>query len=155
MNKPQKITATALAAFIASHFLRSYEEGSGFACFRFCWGMMLGENGQVLSGGWFYYSGFVVANTAFPILALLLLRRQRTSRATRAAAVVCWLQVFSWGAINAVTAIRSPSEFANLGVGYYVWLAAFTLLAAAHFLKTPTSSEAPAPEQSAELPQHT
>jgi hypothetical protein len=135
MKIKQKLAAIATGAFILSHFLPAYGS-TGFGCFSTCLSIALRPDGDlnVGLGGWMYYSGFVVVNLLFPVLAFTLMFSVRCFSRTR-----CWLsllislQVLSWLLVN----IKNPS---SLGMGYYVWLGAFVLLLFAHILNHPASN---------------
>jgi hypothetical protein len=122
--------------FGISHLLPAYHGESGFACFRFCWSTLVGEGEDVLSGGWFYYSGLAIANIAFPLLVIALFAAKRIRRFTVFVSVIAFLQVLSWGLLNLAA---QPTEFSQIQIGYYLWLLAYGGLVAAHFVKAPVA----------------
>jgi hypothetical protein len=124
--------------FIISHLLPAYGSGSGFACFVYCWQTLLGHDIELLSGGWFFYSGFVIANILFIALVGALFITNKSRKLRLAISVVCFLQVLSWLILHI---IEQPSQMAEIKLGYYVWLSAYGLLVAAHLCKQ--SAEAP------------
>jgi len=69
MKTHRNIGIAALVVFIISFFLAAFEDMSGFGSFAICWDALLGHEPsgkiRILSGGWFYYSGFVVSNLLF------------------------------------------------------------------------------------------
>lgn len=143
MKTSQKLGLAAVVVFVVSHFLPAYGTGAGFSCFQACWNMLLGREGTLFNGAWFYYSGFAVSNLFFPALAGALLMTQKSRRVRAAVAVAFFLHVLSWVMLH----LRSP-ELAEIKIGYYVWLAAYGLLAAAHVWKEPQAalaSNPPAP----------
>lgn len=142
MKTRRKLGVAAVVFFVISHFLPAYGGSSGFACFAACWDMMLGGNGDVLSGGWFYYSGFAVANILFIGLATLLLVKKKGTMAGTIGSVVLFLHVLSWLVVHAV---QHPPRIDEIQVGYYVWLIAYGLLVAAQVWKTTGASISPTP----------
>ena len=76
MKTHRNLGLAALVVFIISFFLPAFEDMSGFASFAFCWDSLLGHepfgNIRILSGGWFYYSGFVMSNILFVGLVVAL-----------------------------------------------------------------------------------
>jgi hypothetical protein len=127
----------AVVVFIISHFLPAYENGSGFACFGVCWNMLLGHDAEILSGSWFYYSGFAISNIIFPVLVLALFVTDKSRKLRSVASVVFLLHVLSWSVLHI---FQQPPHITELKVGYYVWLIAYGLLVAAHFWKAPGES---------------
>jgi hypothetical protein len=67
MKTPHKLGLLAAVLFLISHFLPAYGGGSGFACFAYCWQVLLGQEAQILSGAWLYYSGFVLSDILFQV----------------------------------------------------------------------------------------
>src|SRR5436190_17052072 len=65
MKTSRNLGLVAIAVFVISHFLPAYGDASGFACFRFCLGMLFGHDAKILSGGWFYYSGLAISDILF------------------------------------------------------------------------------------------
>ena len=128
--------------FVISHFLPAYGAGSGFACFAYCWEMHLGHYIDLFSGGWFFYSGFVIANILFIGLGTALFATKKSRRLRSVISVVCFAQVLSWFVLNIISA---PSQIGEIKIGYYVWLTAYGLLAAAHLWKDSTESLGPIP----------
>ena len=137
MNTPRKMGLAAVVAFVISHFLPAYIDGSGFACFGVCWKMFVGSDVEVLSGGWFYYSGFVISNILFIGLAVALFVTGKGPRLRSVVSVVFFLHVLSWLVVHV---FQQPSQIAELKIGYYVWLIAYGLLVAAHLWKEPAGS---------------
>jgi hypothetical protein len=128
---------TAAVLFVISHFLPAYGDGSGFACFEACWKMFLGDNADVLSGGWFYYSGFAIANNLFVVLAGTLFVTKKYRRLRLAVAIVCFLHVLSWLVLHV---LQQPPHINEIKIGYYLWLIAYGVLVAAHLRKEPAES---------------
>jgi hypothetical protein len=134
MKKPRNLGVLAILTFIISYFLPAYGDGSGFACFQYCWGVFLGHDTDILSGGWFYYSGFVISNILFIGLAVALFGTKKIRGVRTVISVVLFLQVFSWLVLHI---FPQPSEVTEIKIGYYVWLVAFGLLTAVHLWKEP------------------
>lgn len=120
----------ALLVFAISYLLPAYGDFSGFACFTVCWQMLLGNDTPVLSGGWFYYSGFVICNVIFIALAVALFVTRNNRPLRLGISVVLFLHVLSWLILHV---FQQPPQIADLKVGYYLWLIAFGLLLVAHF----------------------
>jgi len=137
MTTPRKLGLAAAVLFVISHCLPAFGDGSGFACFQLCWSVLWGQDGEVLAGGWFYYSGFAIANILFPVLvvALFVTRKGRWLRAL--ASVVFLLHVLSWLVLHV---FQSPHEIHKIKIGYYLWLVAYGVLVAAHLRKEPGKS---------------
>jgi hypothetical protein len=95
MKTPQKLGLIAVVVFVISHFLPAYGEGSGFACFVVCWKILLGRDADVFSGGWFYYSGFVISSVLFIALAAALFTTKKRRGLRSGVSVACLLQVVS------------------------------------------------------------
>jgi len=140
MKTPRNLALLAVVIFVISHFLPAYSNGSGFACFQYCWNMLLGHDGDVFGGGWFYYSGFAISNILFIglVVALFLTEQCRSLRSV--ISVVLLLSVLSWLAIHT---FQSPPQIAEIKIGYYAWLIAYGLLLAAHLSKEPAESREP------------
>jgi hypothetical protein len=136
MKTPRNLGLAAFVLFVISHLLPAYDNGSGFACFRACWDTLL-ERSEIFSGGWFYYSGFVIANILFIalVVALFITKKRRILRSVTS--VVIFLHVLSWLVLHI---FQQPSGITEIKIGYYVWLIAYGLLAAAHLCKEPTES---------------
>ena len=134
MKTHRNLGLAALVLFIISFFLPAFEGMSGFASFAFCWNSLLGHepfsNIRILSGGWFYYSGFVMSNILFVGLVAALFVTRKLRRVRSVFSVVCFLQVLSWLVLFAISG--KPSEIAAIKVGYYVWLIAYGLLVTAY-----------------------
>jgi hypothetical protein len=110
---------------------------SGFASFAFCWNTLLGHdptgfmgNVRLLSGEWFYYSGFVMSNILFVGLVAALFLRKKTDRLGSVFSLVCFLQALSWLVLAAISG--DPSSITAIKGGYYVWLIAYGLLVTAY-----------------------
>jgi len=131
MKTPQKLGLVAVAVFVISHFLPAYEGGSGFACFQFCWNVLLGHDTKILSGGWFYYSGLAISNILFIGLVVALFLTKKSRRIRSVVSAVLFLQVLSWLVLH----VFQPSQVDEIKIGYYVWLVAYGLLVAAHLWK--------------------
>jgi hypothetical protein len=140
MKTPRILALAAAIIFVISHFLPAYGTAPGFACFDSCWRMLLGDNGDVLSGGWFYYSGFAIANNLFIILTAALFVTNKYRKLRLAISVVCFLHVFSWLIAHL---LQQPPKIDKIKIGYYLWLVAYGLLVAAHFWNQPTESRGP------------
>lgn len=117
---------------VISHFLPAYGDASGFACFRVCWNILLGHDAEILSGGWFYYSGFAISNVLFVGLAVSLFVTKKGRKLRSAVAIVFFLHVLSWWVLHL---FQQPPQIGELKIGYYVWLIAYGLLVAAHLWK--------------------
>src|SRR4051812_32313276 len=136
MNTPRNLGLLAVAAFVISHLLPAYGDASGFACFSFCWNMLLGHDIQIFSGGWFYYSGFVISNIFFIGLVVTLFVTQKGRTLRCVISVVLFLHVLSWLLMHI---FQRPPQVGEINVGYYVWLMAHGLLVAAHVWKRPVA----------------
>ena len=136
MKTPRNLGLAAVVVFVVSHFLPAYGNGSGFACFQFCWNTLLGHDGGILSGSWFYYSGLAIANILFiGLVALFVTKKSRRLRC--GVSVVLFLHVLSWLALHI---LQRPPQISEIKIGYYVWLIAYGLLVAAHIRKEPGES---------------
>jgi hypothetical protein len=135
MKTPRNLGLAALAVFIISHFLPAYGTASGFTCFKVCANGLWGHDPEVLSGAWFYYSGLAVANVLFVGLVVALMVTRKWRRLRTILSVVCLLHVLSWLVAHI---FQTPSEVSEIKIGYYVWLIAYALLAAAHLCKEST-----------------
>jgi|ERR1051326_1402844 hypothetical protein len=128
----------ALVVFMISFFLPAFEDMSGFGSFTYCWDTFLGHepfgNVRILSGGWFYYSGFVMCNIFFVGLVAALFVTRKIRRVRSVFSVVCFLQALSWLVLFIFSG--KPSQIAAIKVGYYVWLIAYGLLVTAHLRKS-------------------
>ena len=122
----------AVVVFVISHFLPAYGKGSGFACFGVCWNMLLGRDAEILSGGWFYYSGFAISNILFIGLVVALFVTEKIRRLRLVVSVVFMVHVLSWLVLHI---FQQPSQITEIKIGYYVWLSAYGLLVAAHIRK--------------------
>jgi hypothetical protein len=154
MKTHRNLGLAALVVFIISFFLPAFEDMSGFASFAFCWDTLLGHepsgNIRILSGGWFYYSGFVLSNVLFVGLVVASFVTKKSRRLRSVVSIVCFLQVLSWMVLFAISG--KPSQIAAVRIGYYVWLTAYGLLVTAHLWKMTPSNEAPAPKRRARFP---
>ena len=132
--------------FIISFFLPAFEDMSGFASFAFCWDTLLGHelsgNIRILSGGWFYYSGFVMSNILFVGLVAALFLTRKIVRLRSVFSLVCFLQALSWLVLFTISG--KPSQITAIKVGYYVWLIAYGLLVTAYLWKTMSNQGAAA-----------
>jgi len=135
MKTSQKLGLAAVVVFVISHLLPAYEDGSGFACFQLCWSILWRPD--ELSGGWAYYSGFVLVNILMPVAVIALFVTKRRHKLWAVVSIVCFLDVLSWAVMSA---FQQPSELGKIKMGYYVWLAAYGLLVAAHLWKEPGES---------------
>ena len=142
MKTPRNLALLAVVLFVISHFLPAYSNGSGFACFQYCWNMLLGHDGGVFSGGWFYYSGFAISNILFIGLVVALFLTKKSRKLRSVISVVLFLHVLSWLAIHT---FKRPPQITEIKIGYYAWLIAYALLVAAHLRKEPTESLEPIP----------
>src|SRR5262245_20105963 len=131
MKTHRNLGLAALVVFIVSFFLPTFEDMSGFASFAFCWDTLLGHS--ILSGGWLYYSGFVVSNVLFVGLVAALFVTRKMRRVRSVFSVVCFLQALSWLVLFTISG--KPSQITGIKVGYYVWLIAYGLLVTAHLWK--------------------
>src|SRR5262245_15818950 len=142
MKTHRNLGLAALVVFIISFFLPAFEDMSGFASFAFCWDALLGHepsgNIRILTGGWFYYSGFVMSNILFVGLVAALFVTSKLRKLRSVISFVCFLQVLSW--LLLFTISGKPSQITAIKMGYYVWLIAYGLLATAHLWKTGLTS---------------
>ena len=134
MKTHRNLGLAALVVFIISFFLPAFEGMSGFASFAFCWDTLFGHepsgNIRILSGSWFYYSGFVMSNILFVGLVAALFLTRKIGRLRSVFSLVCFLQALSWLVLFIIPA--EPSQITAIKVGYYVWLIAYGLLVTAH-----------------------
>jgi hypothetical protein len=142
MKTPRILALAAGFLFVISHFLPAYGDGSGYACFQYCWNMLLGKDGGVFSGGWFYYAGFAISNILFIGLAVALFLTKKGRSLRSAISIVLFLHVISWLAIHT---FQHPPQIAEIKIGYYLWLIAYGLLLSAHLCKAPADSLEPIP----------
>ena len=137
MKTHRNLGLAALVVFIISFFLPAFEGMSGFASFAFCWDTLLGHelsgNIRILSGGWFYYSGFVMSNILFVGLVAALFLTRKIVRLRSVFSLVCFLQALSWLVLFTISG--KPSQITAIKVGYYVWLIAYGLLVTAYLWK--------------------
>ena len=137
MKTHRNLGLAALVVFLISFFLPAFADMSGFASFAFCWDTLLGHepsgNIRILSGGWFYYSGFVVSNVLFVGLVTALFLTRKIGRLRSVFSLVCFLQALSWLVLFIISG--KPSQITAIKVGYYVWLIAYGLLVTAHLWK--------------------
>src|SRR6185369_13496911 len=96
MKTRRNLGLAGVVVFVISHFLPAYNDGSGFACFRFCWDVLLGHDTTLFSGGWFYYSGFAISNILFIGLVVALFVTKKCRRLRSVVSVVFFLHVLSW-----------------------------------------------------------
>lgn len=122
MNTPRLVALVGSVLFGVSFLLPAYGDSTGFACLRFCAGL-LGEGGD---GDLFvkvYYPAFVLTNAAFLGLAWVALRPAGVVRSWHlAAGVAAVLHILSWFVMNVV---KGNGEKFLITIGYYVWLAGF------------------------------
>jgi hypothetical protein len=137
MKTSRNLGCSAVAILVISHLLPAYGDGSGFACFQFCWQTLCGQGADVFSGGWFYYSGFAISNVLFIGLAAALLVTKKARRLRSVISVIFFLHVLSWFVLHL---LGKPPQLTELKSGYYVWLIAYGLLMAAHLWKEPAAS---------------
>jgi len=95
--------------------------------------MLLGHYINLFSGGWFYYSGFVISNILFIGLVAALFVTRKGRKLRLAVSVVFFLHVLSWSVLQ-------PSQITEIQIGYYVWLIAYGLLVVANLSKAPVES---------------
>ena len=138
MKAPKNLGLLAILLFVGSFFLPAYGDLSGFACFGWCWGALLGHDTEILSGAWFYYSDFVLANVLFIGLAVALFATKKSRRLRSIISVVIFLQVLSWLALHIFSG--QPSQVVEIKLGYYVWVIAYGLLVAANLKTQPAKS---------------
>jgi hypothetical protein len=129
MKRARRLGWAAIVLFAISQFLPAYGDILGFVCFGVCWNMLLGHDAEILSGGWFYYSGFVISNILFVGLVAALFVRKTSRGLSSVMSVILLLHVFSWLVLQI---FQHPSQIAEIKMGYYVWLIAYGLLVAAH-----------------------
>jgi hypothetical protein len=132
MKTSRNLGLAAVVVFVISHFLPAYGDSSGFACFGICWNMLLGHDTEILSGGWFYYSGFAISNIIFLVLVVALFVTKKSRKLRSVVSVVFLLHVLSWAVLHIF-----PTDLTEIKIGYYVWLVAYGLLVAAHLCKEP------------------
>jgi hypothetical protein len=137
MKTPRNLGLVAVVVFVISHFLPAYGDGSGFACFGVCWNALLGHDTEILSAGWFYYSGFVISNILFIGLVAALFVTKKSRRLRSVVSVVFFLHVLSWLVLHD---FQQPPQIDMIKIGYYFWLIAYGLLVAAHPWKEPGES---------------
>jgi hypothetical protein len=137
MKTPRNLGLVAVVVFVISHFLPAYGDGSGFACFRVCWNMLLGHDTEIFSAGWFYYSGFAISNILFIGLMVAMFVTKKSRRLRSVVSVVFFLHVVSWLVLHIC---QQPPQVSEIKIGYYVWLIAYGLLVAAHLGKEPGES---------------
>ena len=134
---PSSLDTHAVHENTTHFFLPAFEEMSGFASFAFCWDTLLGHepsgNIRILSGGWFYYSGFVMSNILFVGLVAALFLTRKIVRLRSVFSLVCFLQALSWLVLFTISG--KPSQITAIKVGYYVWLIAYGLLVTAYLWK--------------------
>ena len=135
MKTRRNLGLVAIVVFVVSYFLPAYGSGSGFACLEVCWNILLGHDTKILSGGWFYYSGFVIANLFFIGMVVALFATTNHRRLRLVISVVSFLHVLSWLVLHL---FQHPSQLTEIKPGYYVWLCAYGLLVVAHLWKEPT-----------------
>jgi hypothetical protein len=138
MKTSRILGLAAILIFVISYFLPAYENDSGFVCFGDCWEMLLGHDTKILSGGWFYYGGFVISNILFIGLAAALFVTQGRRKFSSVVSVIVFLHVLSWFVVPFISG--KPSQVTDLKIGYYVWLMAYALLVSAHLWKKPAES---------------
>ena len=137
MKTPRYLGLVAIVVFVISHFLPAYSDGSGFVCFGVCCESLLGHDTEILSGGWFYYSGFVISNILFIGLVVALFVMKKSRRLRSVVSVVFFLHVLSWLVLHI---FQQPPQITEIKIGYYMWLIAYGLLVAAHLWKEPGES---------------
>ena len=96
--------------------------------------MLSGHDTSILSGEWFYYSGFVIANLLFIGLVVALFATTHHRRLRLVISLVSFLHVLSWLVLHI---FQQPSQLTEINPGYYVWLGAYGLLVVAHLSKEP------------------
>ena len=99
--------------------------------------MLLGHDAEILSGGWFYYSGFAIANILFMGMVVALFVTKKSRRLRSVVSMVFFLHVLSWLVLHI---FQQPPQVSEIKIGYYVWLIAYGLLVAAHPWKAPGRS---------------
>ena len=137
MKTPRKLGLAAIVVFVISHFLPAYNDGSGFACFRFCWDVLLGHDTTLFSGAWFYYSGLAICNILFIGLVVALFVTKKSRRLRSVVSVLLFLHILSWLVLHI---FQQPPQITEIKIGYYLWLIAYGLLVAAHLRKEPSGS---------------
>jgi hypothetical protein len=154
MKLRRRLAAAAGLIFALSFALPAYGGSSGLACLNECWSVLTGFDYEQ-GGGWLYYSGFVIANGLFVALLAAFFFVTCLRRVRLWISVVAALQVLSWLVLNLIPEMRGQKF--DLGVGYFVWLLSYLLLACVHVgikvapnqLPEPTlaSGAAPAPQE--------
>ena len=151
LKPPQIIGVVAILLFAISFFLPAYAGGypgemSGWECFRLCFEtfpqpFLPNDDNKIPWVEWGYYSSFTLANIGFPILIAALFTSKKRQLLHAFISVALLLQVLSWwfqpdAHMHIIDYGFKTSECL---VGYYVWLAAFFLLTAAHLIKSSKS----------------
>jgi hypothetical protein len=145
-NKPLLWTG---GIFVISFFLKAYMNVAGHACHRTCFRMLM----DLLKPGIgflnsLYYGLFAVANAAFVVIWIIAIRQKRKDMAKPAIlSAVLSAYVFSWFLFHLIGRIPTPrgnaelptefmrAELSSIGIGYYLWLAAYLMLTRILFTK--------------------
>src|SRR5262249_3828411 len=100
MKTKRNLQWAPIVIFLISFALPAFSNDSGFACFAYCWNMLLGRDAfgdiPIVSGAWFYYSGFVISNILFIGLVVALFITTKSRKLSSVVSIVCFLQVLSW-----------------------------------------------------------
>jgi hypothetical protein len=128
MKTRMQLATIAMALFAISFLLPAFDDLFGYQCFLACWALFVGKQSESFSTV-VYYGAFVPTNAVFVISAIHLFRTSRTPGWVKFALVAATVHVLSWGALNAY-GVMSGSKL-SLGIGYLLWLAAYTVCAGA------------------------
>ena len=154
MKAPHKFGLAAIVLFIISYLLPADGGTPGYGCFLACWEILMKPE---LSGGWLYYSGFVLSNILFVVIAVALITTEKALRFRGALALIVFFHVVSWSALHCFSGVielwnqrlltlpaletfsmyglNSPATGDRIQIGYYVWAWAYCLLLFAHVVK--------------------
>src|SRR5687768_8466637 len=116
MKTSRNLGLVAIVVFVISHFLPAYDTFSGFACFKVCWKTLLEP--EILSGGWYYHSGFAISNILFIALVMPLFLTKKNRKLWLVVSAVFFLHVLSWLALHA---FQQPPQVTEIKIGYYLW----------------------------------
>lgn len=123
--KPRALLLVAGAVFAVSFFLPAYADSTGLECFNFCLGLIR-KFPTESPLKWLYYSAFFPTNLAFITLFTLGFSRPSFHKTRFIVSAAAFFHVLSWLLVN----VRRE-DIGMLKIGYFLWLASFTLLVAA------------------------
>ncbi|AHF94914.1 hypothetical protein OPIT5_29860 [Opitutaceae bacterium TAV5] len=110
----------ALGAFVISFGLPAFSDFSGWQCLWVCANALTGDDFQGLSR--IYYFGFTAVNLGFFPLFIRALRGNY-SHGYFITSILATLYVISWPTLLLVS-----SDWSDLRIGYFVWLASFAII---------------------------